>query len=225
MSRHLKKRTPKAPRPKVQKSPHLAANLPADPKDLYTQCTASWNGLEPLTAPGALFANIVPPPATITAQIKAVGDALPLAERGDATAVANLRAADDLLRATWMLVVKFCEFVLRKVPLEQIPTILAQIHMTTSGAGRGRAPKPPIAAKQVGQGAVRLDVLAQADAVSYHYEFSDDQSHWTAGTQTGRTDGTITGLKSGTLYYFRARCLKTDDTFSDYTVTVPLFVR
>jgi hypothetical protein len=225
MSRQLKKRPPKTPKPKVQKSPHLAAKLPTDPRALYTQCTASWNGLQPLTAAGALFAHVVPAPATIAAQIKAVGDALPLAESGDATPFANLRAAADTLRATWTLVVKFCEVTLRSVPLDQIPAILAQIQVTTSARGRNRSPKPPIAAKQVGPDAVRIDVVAKPDAVAYHYEFSADQTSWSPGIQTGRSDGTITGLKSGAFYYFRCRCLKTDDTFTDYSVTVRLFVR
>ncbi len=95
MSRQLKRQPPKPPTPKPQKSPHLAANLPDAPKDLFNHCTASWNGLLPLTAAGAVFAGIVPTPATIAANLKAVGDALPLAEAGDAIPVANLRTAAD----------------------------------------------------------------------------------------------------------------------------------
>jgi hypothetical protein len=224
MSRHLNKKPPKAPKPKVQKSPRLAAKLPDDPKDLYTQCSASWNNLQPLTVAGALFAHIVPAPATISAQLKAVGDALPLAENGDATPNATLRAAAETLRATWTLVVKFCEVALRSLPVEQVPAILAKIQMTTSRTGHNRTPKPPIAGRQVGPGAVRVDVLAQADAVAYHYEVSVDQITWTLGIETGRTDGTITGLKSGTFYYFRCRCLKTDDTYSEYSSTIQVFV-
>ena len=224
MSRHLNKKPPKPAAPKPQKSPHLAANLPDDTKDLYTHCSGSWNGLQPLTVAGAVFANIVPTPTTIAANLKAVGDALPLAEPGDAIPVANLRAAADTLHATWMLVTKFCEIALRSVPIEQIPAILAQIQMTASGAGHHLSPKPPIAAKQVGAGAVRIDVLALAAVVAYFYESSVDQTNWLPGIQTGRTDGTISGLKSGTLYYFRFRCLKTDDTYTDYSDVVDLLV-
>jgi hypothetical protein len=49
MSRHLNKKPPKPKPPKQPKSPHLAANLPDDDKDLFNHCTASWNGLQPLT--------------------------------------------------------------------------------------------------------------------------------------------------------------------------------
>ncbi len=225
MSRHLHKKPPQPPKPKPQKSPHLAANLPVGCKDLYTHCSASWNGLQPLTAAGAVFAGIVPTPATIADNLKAVGDALPLAEPGDALPVANLRASADTLRATWMLITKYCEVTLRSVPIDQIPAILAQIQISTSGSGHHLPPKPPIAAKQVAPGAVRIDVLALTDIVAYFYEFSVDQTTWLPGIQTGRTDGTITGLKPETLYYFRFKCLKTDDTYTTYSNTVDLFVR
>jgi hypothetical protein len=225
MSRHLNKKPPKPPAQKQQKSPHLAANLPDDPKDLYTYCSASWAGLQPLTVAGAVFANIVPTPTTITTNLTAVATALPPAEGGDTIPVANLRSAADTLHATWTLITAFCENALRTVPVAEIPAILAQIQIMASGAGHNRKPKAPIAAKQVGQGAVRIDVLALAAVVAYFYEFSVDQTNWLPGIQTGRTDGTISGLKSGTLYYFRFKGLKTDDTYTDYSMVVHLVVQ
>ena len=225
MSRHLKQKPPKPPAPKPPKSPHLAGDLPDTSKDLYTHCAASWAGLEPLTVPGAVFAGIVPAPTAIAAIIKAVGDALPTAEAGDALPTATLRSSTDTLHATWMLITKFCEVALRAVPIEQVPAILAQIQMVASGTGHNRPPKPPIAAKQLASGIVRIDVLALLAVVAYFYEYSVDQTNWLPGIQTGRTDGTITGLKPGTLYYFRFRCLKTDDTYTDYSSVVPFLVR
>jgi hypothetical protein len=224
MSRHINKAPPKPPKPKPEKSPHLAAKLPNDSRELFTHCTASWTGLQPLTVAGAMFENIVPTPNTITADLKAVNDALSPAERGDAVPVETLRAAVDALHATWTLVTKFCEHSLRKVPAAQIPTILAQILMTTSGAGHHHTAKAPIAANQVGPGMVRIDVLAVSAVIAYFYEYSLDQITWIAGAQTGRTDGTISGLKSGTLYYFRFRGLKTDDTYTSYSHAISLFV-
>ncbi len=225
MSRHLNKKPPKPPAPKPQKSPRLAANLPDNAKDLYAHCSASWAGLQPLTVAGAVFANIVPTPATIAANLKAVGDALPLAEGGDAVPVANLLTAADTLRATWTLVTKFCENALRSVPIADVPAILAQIQIMASGAGYNRPPKPPIKAKQLASGIVRIDVLALAAVVAYFYEYSVDQTTWLPGIQTGRTDGTIAGLKPGMLYYFRFRCLKTDDTYTDNSNVVHLLVQ
>jgi hypothetical protein len=225
MSRHLNRKPAKPPAPKPPKSPHLAANLADDPKELYTQCSGSWNGLQPLTAAGAVFAGIVPAPTAVAGAIKAVGDALPLAEGGDATAVENLRAASDTLHATYALVTKFCEVALRTVPVEQVPAILAQIQMKASGAGHNLTPKPPIRAKQLTTGVVRIDVLALVAVVAYFYEFSVDNVNWLPGIQTGRTDGTISGLKAGTLYYFRFKCLKTDDTYTGYSSVVGLFVQ
>jgi hypothetical protein len=224
MSRHLNRPPPKPPATKPQKSPHLAANLPEQPKDLFNHCTASWNGLEPLTVAGAIFAGIVPTPPTIVATLKAVGDALPLAEAGDAVPVANLRTAADTLHATWVLVTSFCENALRNVPIAQIPAILAQIQMTASGTGLHRPPKPPIAAKQLASGVVRIDVLALLGVVAYFYELSVDQVTWVPGIQTGRSDGTLSGLKPGTLYYFRFKCLKMDDTYTDPSPVVHLLV-
>ena len=120
---------------------------------------------------------------------------------------------------------EFCEVTLRSVPVDQIPAILAQIQIAPSGAGHHLPPKPPIKAQQVGAGAVRIDVLALAAVVAYFYEFSVDQTNWLPGIQTGRSDGTISGLKPGTLYYFRFRCLKTDDTYTDYSIVVHLLVQ
>jgi hypothetical protein len=225
MSRHLNRKPPKPPAPKPQKSPHLAAHLPDDATDLYTHCSASWIGLQPLTVAGAVFANIVPTPPTIAANIKAVGDALPLAEGGGAISVANLRGAADTLHATWMLVTAFCENALRTVPIADIPAILAQIQIMASGTGHNRPPKPPIKAKQLTSGIVRIDVLALLAVVAYFYEYSVDQTNWLPGIQTGRTDGTISGLKPGTLYYFRFKCLKTDDTYTDPSSVISLLVR
>ena len=67
-------------------------------------------------------------------------------------------------------------------------------------------------------------MLALAAVVAYFYEFSVDDTNWLPGIQTGRTDGTITGLKAGTLYYFRFKCLKTDDTYTDPSNVVSLLV-
>ena len=67
-------------------------------------------------------------------------------------------------------------------------------------------------------------MLALLGVVAYFYEYSVDQTNWVPGIQTGRTDGTITGLKAGTLYYFRFKCLKTDDTYTDPSQVVHLLV-
>ena len=67
-------------------------------------------------------------------------------------------------------------------------------------------------------------MLALSAVIAYFYEYSLDQITWLAGVQTGRTDGTISGLKSGTLHYFRFRGLKTDDTYTSYSHAISLFV-
>ncbi len=224
MSRHINQAPPKPPKPKPDKSPHLAAKLPNDPRELFTHCTASWTGLQPLTVVGAMFENIVPTPATITVDLKAINDALSPAEGGDAVPVENLRVATDALHATWTLVTKFCEHALRGVPAARIPPILAQILMTPSGVGHNRPAKAPIAVKQLGPGMVRIDVLALSGVIAYFYEYSIDQINWIAGAQTGRTDGSISGLKPGTLHYFRFRCLKTDDAYTSYSHVISMFV-
>src|SRR5262249_5145480 len=99
-----------------------------------------------------------------------------------------------------------------------------QIQMSVSGTGQRPAPKPPIAAKQVGAGAVRIDVLAPANVVAYFYEYSVDQTNWGPGIQTRRTDGPITGPKARTGFHFRFKGLKTDDTYTDPSLVVHLLV-
>ena len=49
----------------------------------------------------------------------------------------------------------------------------------------------------------------------------DQPSQWQHGYSLAKQ----TGLKSGTLYYFRFKCLKTDDTYTDYSTTVHLLVQ
>ncbi len=54
-------------------------------------------------------------------------------------------------------------------------------------------------------GSVRLIAMAVARRASYEWQFSTDQKNWTLAPVTLQAKTDITGLTSGTIYYFRFR--------------------
>jgi|SRR5580658_8335559 hypothetical protein len=62
-------------------------------------------------------------------------------------------------------------------------------------------------------GAVKLIAKAVASRASYEWQYSTDQKTWTNAPSTLQAKTTITGLTSGTVYYFRFRGVtKTGET-------------
>jgi hypothetical protein len=91
----------------------------------------------------------------------------------------------------------------RKVPTRSIPEVSAK-----NGDVSGK---------------VVLAAKAVAKVASYYWEYSDDQSTWTAIPETMQTRMEISGLTSARVYYFRFRAL-TRAGRRDYSQVVSLLV-
>jgi hypothetical protein len=83
---------------------------------------------------------------------------------------------------------------------------------------------PDVSAKNAGvSGKVVLAAKAVAPVATYYWEYSDDQSTWTAIPETMQTRTELSGLMSARVYYFRFRAL-TRAGRGDYSQVVSLLV-
>ena len=73
-------------------------------------------------------------------------------------------------------------------------------------------------------GKVKLAAKSVAPAAVYSWEYSLDQSKWSAGPETMQARSEISGLTPGSIYYFRFRAL-TRTGRQDYSQVVSLLVR
>jgi hypothetical protein len=84
--------------------------------------------------------------------------------------------------------------------------------------------KPAFAAKYGAvSGEALLVALAVPRAHAYYWEYSVDQSEWTAMPETTKASTTLAGLTAGQVYYFRFRTL-TPNGKTDYSQVVSLRV-
>ena len=92
--------------------------------------------------------------------------------------------------------------------------ILANVLLYASQQGK-RGPKPPILAKHgPTSGSAIVILLAVAQALTYMYEWSEDQVTWQSMI-AGHTRVTIAGLTPGKTYWFRARAFLRNGTTTD----------
>jgi hypothetical protein len=83
---------------------------------------------------------------------------------------------------------------------------------------------PDVSAKNAGvSGKVVLAAKAVAPVASYYWEYSEDQSTWTAIPETMQARMELSGLTSARVYYFRFRAL-TRAGRGDYSQVVSLLV-
>jgi hypothetical protein len=109
---------------------------------------------------------------------------------------------------------RYAQKVLRALPVEQVPPILASVLLYASQVGK-KAPKAPILAKRAAtSGSAIVILLAVASSLTYTYEWSLDQVTWQSLT-TGHARVTIPGLVPGKVYWFRARAFLRDGTTTD----------
>ena len=133
------------------------------------------------------------PPATAEMDTALAGldAALKAQPNGNHTQTAAVATAATTVRGLWGLNSAYAQKVLRTLPVEQVPPVLANVLLYQSQAGK-KGPKPPIAAKHgPTSGTVLVAVLAIAHALSYAFEWSADQVTWSSMTWP-RTRVTIT---------------------------------
>ena len=204
----------KAPTPLI-----IAEHLPKAPTDLENHVNAGWTAMKADTT------HFPAPPATseLDAALTGLGSALKTVPNGAATDTAAVRAAATTVRELWGLNARYAQKVLRALPVEQVPPILANVMLYASQAGR-KPPKPPIQAKRgATSGSALVIVLAVANTLTYTYEWSLDQVTWQS-TTSGHARVTIPGLTSGKLYWFRARAALRNGTTTDPVGLVDLII-
>jgi hypothetical protein len=204
----------KAPTPLI-----IAEHLPRDPADLNNHISAGWTAMKADTT------HFPTPPATgeMDTAVTNLGAALKAVPNGAATDTAAVKAAATAVRELWGLNARYAQKVLRALPVEQVPPILASVMLYASQSGK-KGPKPPIQAKRAAtSGSAMVNLLAVAQTLTYMYEWSLDQVTWQSMT-SGRTRVTISGLAPGKLYWFRARAFLRNGTTTDPVGLVDLIV-
>jgi len=197
----------------------IAEHLPRDPTDLYNHVDAGWTAMKADTA------HFPSPPATteMDTAIANLGTALKAVPNGSPTDTAAVKAAATAVRELWGLDARYAQKVLRALPVEQVPPILANVLLYASQTGKGRS-KPPIQAKRAAtSGSAIVILLAVAQTLTYTYEWSLDQVTWQSMT-SGHARVTITGLTPGKLYWFRAHAFLRNGTTTNPVGLVDLIV-
>jgi hypothetical protein len=212
------------PKQKAPRLLNIATHLPDEEPALLTHCSASWGEVQKDTA--HFGAQITAATGTLTPALAALGLAVTNSEGGGPVETAELKAAAEQVRQAFNLMAKSLQPVLRGLPPDQVPAILANILMYASNVG-ARPPKKPFDVLQPADwpsGSVHLVALAVLGALTYGYEVSLDQQSWTVQT-SGKCQATVVGLTPGKLYYFRFRCFLRDDTLTAYSTVIGLIVR
>ena len=197
----------------------IAEHLPRDPADLYNHVDAGWTAMKADTT------HFPSPPATgeMDTAVTNLGLALKAGPNGAPTDTAAVTAAATAVRELWGLNARYAQKVLRTLPVEQVPPILANVMLYASQQGK-KPPKPPIQAKRAAtSGSAVVILLAVAQTLIYTYEWSLDQVTWQSLT-TGHTRVTFPGLVPGKLYWFRARAFLRNGTTTDPVGLVDLIV-
>jgi hypothetical protein len=202
------------PRPLI-----LAQHLPQDAVELNVHCTAGWTAMKADTA------HFPTPPATaeMDTALSALDAALKAQPNGSHAQTAAVTAAATTVRGLWTLNSAYAQKVLRSLPVEQVPPVLATVLLYQSQQGK-KGPKPPIAARHAAtSGSVLVTVLAIAHALSYAFEWSADQTTWSSMTWP-RTRVTISGLTPGKVYWFRVQAFLRSGTTTDPVPAVSLMI-
>ncbi len=197
----------------------IAEHLPADPAALGYHVGAGWAAMKLDTA------HFPAPPetATLDTALTNLGNALNAVPNGGKTETATVKATATVVRELWGSNARYAQKVLRTLPVEQVPPILANVLLYRSQTGK-KKPKPPIQAKRgATSGSALVILLAVARKLTYTYQWSADQITWQSLT-AGRTRVTITGLMPGKLYWFRAVAFLQDGTTTDPVGLVELIV-
>src|SRR5277367_2149336 len=121
----------------------IAEHLPRAPADLYNHVDAGW------TAMKADPTHFPSPPATteMDTALTNLGTALKAVPNGAPTDTAAAKAAATAVRELWGLNARYAQKVLRTLPVEQVPPILASVLLYPSQTGK-KGRKPPIQAKR-----------------------------------------------------------------------------
>jgi hypothetical protein len=159
----------------------------------------------------ASFPTPNPPLATVSADLAAY-------EAAEAEVVTRVKGAAVTRNAKYVVLHTDLEHLMGYVQqvADANPANAQSLIESAGFAIRKTASRPKSAIKiEAGDvpGAVKLIAKAVATRASYEWQYSTDQKTWTNAPSTLQAKTTITGLTSGTVYYFRFRGVtKTGET-------------
>ena len=120
----------------------IAEHLPEAPADLHNHVNAGWTAMKA----DAVHFPSPPETAEMDTALTNLGAALKAGPNGAPTDTAAVKAAATTVKELWGLNARYAQKVLRALPVEQVPPILANVLLYASQQGK-RGPKPPIQAK------------------------------------------------------------------------------
>jgi hypothetical protein len=211
------------PRKQKPKETTVAAHLPRSSVELQphvaTMCTGLGNDPQ--------FAPLKPQVDETVTDNGKLASAIQKAKTGGTVEQEALVEADKTVRDDVKALVPGVQKILRGLPPDQVPGILAAILMYASHAGE-RPPKPPLAAKDVKgapPGTALLVALAVAGTLYYEYDWSADQTNWTFAGKSAKSRFTVAGLAPGKQYWFRVTAFLRDGTSQQHVTSTPFIVR
>ncbi len=151
----------------------IAEHLPTDPAALGYHVGAGWTAMKADTT------HFPSPPetATLDTALTNLGNALNAVPNGGKTETATVKATATVVRELWGSNARYAQKVLRTLPVEQVPPILANVLLYRSQTGK-KKPKPPIQARRgATSGSALVILLAVARKLTYTYQWSADQNH------------------------------------------------
>jgi hypothetical protein len=135
----------------------------------------------------------------------------------------KMLAAAEAVRQDMRTLRPLVQGVLRTLPPDQVPAILATLLMQQSKVGT-RHPQPPLRFTQGPSGSALLKTLRILAAVVYYWETSVDGANFTVYGKSHKPHVTVAGLTPGKQYWFRVSSFLRDDTTSPYLVIGPFMM-
>jgi hypothetical protein len=216
MSRRKKIGATKPPR---AKQPTVAMHLPENPVDLEPHVATSLDEL----GKDQRFAALAPQITKAKTDNGTLATAIQAATNGGPLEHSDMLLAAEMVREDMRELKPLVQGVLRTLPPDQVPAILATILMSQSKVGT-RHTQPPLRTTQGPSGSVLLKTLRIVAALVYFWEVSSDGTNWTLFQKSSKPHTTATNLTAGKQYWFRVSAFLRDDTTTPYVAIGPFMV-
>jgi hypothetical protein len=209
-----------APPPPKPQHTTIAMHLPEHPVDLQAHVGTV---LDELDKDKSHFQALSPQIAQAKTDNGKLLGAIGAANNGGPIEHGAMLAAAETVKQDMRQLKPLVQGVLRTLPPDQVPAILATILMSQSKVGT-RHPQPPLKFGQGPSGNALLQALKILDALVYEWEVSGDGTTWSVFGRTSKPHVTITGLAPGKPYWFRVSAFKRDDTTTPHVTIGPFIV-
>jgi hypothetical protein len=217
MPRRKKIGAPTPPRPRQT---ILALELPEHPVDLQAHVAPM---LDTLDNDKTHFLALAPQIAQAKTDNANLLTAIGVASTGGPVEHRKMLDAAETVRQDMRELKPLVQGILRKLPPDQVPAILAAILMHQSKIGT-RHPQPPLKFDQGPSGSALLRAAKILLALVYDWEMNLDGTTFTLFGKTHKPHVTITGLTPGKQYWFRVSAFTRDDITTPYVTIGPFMM-